>query len=89
MPKKINNPKKNSSEFAYVRVALGLALEISSNAIAALVFSISRYICIEHNICYSIILFYFALNLSIKLLFFVILILSLIIIYQKYLYYIF
>jgi hypothetical protein len=78
---KRNNPQANPSGFAYARVALGLALEISFDAITALAFSISEHICIEHNVCYSIVLFFFALNLRTKFLFLVILILFLIIIY--------
>jgi hypothetical protein len=57
MQKKRNNPQANPSEFAYVRVALELTLEISFDAITVLAFSMSKYICIEHNICYSIIFF--------------------------------
>ncbi len=58
MLKKRNNPQANPSEFAYVRIALELALEISFDAITALAFSISRYVCIEHNICYSVFLIF-------------------------------
>ena len=89
MQKKRNNPQANSSEFAYVKIALKLILEISFDAIIALAFSIFEHIRIEHNVCYSIVLIFFALNLRTKLLFLVILTLSLIIIYQKHLYYIF
>ncbi len=89
MQKNRNNPQANSSEFAYVRIALELILEISFDAIIALAFSIFEHIRIEYNICYSVVLFFFALNLRTKLLFLVILILSLIVIYQKHLYYIF
>jgi hypothetical protein len=42
MQKKRNNPQANSSEFAYVRIALELILEISFNTIIALAFSIFR-----------------------------------------------
>jgi len=63
MQKKRNNSQANPSEFAYVRVALGLALEISSDAIDALAFSMSRYIRIEHNVRYSVVLFFFALEI--------------------------
>jgi len=89
MQKKRNNPQANSSGFAYVRAALELTLEISFDAIDVLAFSMSKHIRIEYNVCYSVILFFFALDLRAKLLFFVILILFLIIIYQKHLYYIF
>ncbi len=70
MQKKRNNPQANTSEFAYVRVALELTLEISFDAIATLAFSMSKHIRIEHNVCYSV---FFALNLRTKLLFLVIL----------------
>ncbi len=58
MQKKRNNPQANPSEFAYVRVALELTLEISFDAITALAFSIFKYIRIEHNVCYSVVLFF-------------------------------
>ncbi len=67
---KKKNPKSNSSEFAYIRVALELLLEISFDAINALAFSISKYIRIEYNVCYSVVFFSFALDLRAKLLFF-------------------
>jgi len=70
MQKKRNNPQPNPSEFAYVRVALGLTLEISFDAMILLVFSMFEHICIEHNVCYSVVLFFFALDLRTKLLFF-------------------
>ncbi len=89
MQKKRNNPQANPSGFAYVRIALELTLEISFDAIIALAFSIFEHIRIKYNVCYSIVLFFFVLDLRAKLLFLVILILSLIIIYQKYLYYVF
>jgi len=68
MPKK-KNPKSNPSEFAYVRVALGLSLEVSFDAVLALAFSMSRHIRIEHNVCYSVVFFFFVLDLRAKLLF--------------------
>jgi len=83
MQKKRKNPKASPSEFAYVRAALGLALVISSCAINALVFSMSKHIRIEQNNYYSVVSFFFALNLRAKLLFLVELTLSLIIIYQN------
>jgi len=89
MQKKRNNPQANPSGFASVRIALELTLEISFDAIIALAFSIFEHIRIKYNVCYSIVLFFFVLDLRAKLLFLVILILSLIIIYQKYLYYVF
>jgi len=89
MQKKRNNPQANPSEFAYVRIALELALEISFDAIIALAFSISEHIRIEYDVRYSVVLFFLALNLRAKLLFFVILTLSLIITYQKHLCYVF
>ncbi len=61
--------QSNSSEFAYVRIALELTLEISFDTINTLAFSISKYICIEHNICYNIVFFFFVLDLRAKLLF--------------------
>jgi len=69
MQKKRNNPQPNPSGFAYVRVALELTLEISFDAIILLAFSMSKHICIEHNIRYSVVLLFFALNLRAKLLF--------------------
>jgi len=69
MQKKRNNPQPNRSEFAYVRIALELTLEISFDAIILLAFNMSKYIRIEHNVCYSVVLFFFALNLRAKLLF--------------------
>jgi len=89
MQKKRNNPQANSSEFAYVRIALELTLEISFDTMIALAFNMSKHIRIEHNVRYNVVLFFFALNLRAKLLFLVILTLSLIIIYQKHLYYVF
>ena len=62
MQKKRNNPQANPSEFAYVRVALKLTLEISFNAIIALAFSISKHIRIEHNIRYSVNFFFFCIK---------------------------
>ncbi len=70
MPKKKKTPKPNPSGFAYVRAALGLSLEISFDAVNTLAFSMSRHICIKHNICYSVVFFFFALDLRAKLLFF-------------------
>ncbi len=67
---KKKNPEPNPSEFAYVRAALELLLEISFGAVNTLAFSISKHICIEHNICYSIVFFFFVLDLRVKLLFF-------------------
>ncbi len=58
MQKKRNNPQANSSEFAYVRIALELALEISFDTIIALAFSMFEHIRIEHNVCYSVVLFF-------------------------------
>jgi hypothetical protein len=81
MQKKRNNPQANSSGFAYVRIALELILEISFDAIIALAFSMFEHIRIEHNVRYNVDLFFFALNLRTKLLFLVILTLSLIITY--------
>jgi len=69
MQKKINNSQSNSSEFAYVRIALELILEISFNAIILLAFSMFRYIRIEYDVRYNVVLFFFALNLRAKLLF--------------------
>jgi len=69
MQKKRNNPQSNSSEFAYIRVALELTLEISFDAIILLVFSMFEHIRIEHNVRYSVVLFFFALNLRAKFLF--------------------
>jgi len=89
MQKKRNNPQANPSGFAYVRVALELTLEISFDAINALAFSMSRHIHIEHDVCYSVVLFFFALNLRAKLSFLVILTLFLIITHQKHLHYVF
>jgi len=89
MQKKRNNSQANPSEFAYVRIALELALEISFDAINELAFSISRHIRIEHNVRYSVVLIFFALDLRAKLLFLVILTLFLIITHQKHLHYIF
>ncbi len=63
MQKKRNNPQANPSGFAYVRIALELALEISFDAIATLVFSIFEHIRMKHNVCYSVVLFFFALVL--------------------------
>jgi len=57
MQKKRNNPQANPSEFAYVRAALELTLEISFDTITALAFSIFKHICIEYNICYSVYFF--------------------------------
>jgi len=68
MQKKRNNPQPNPSGFAYIRAALGLTLEISSDAIILLAFSMSKHIRIEHNVRYSVV-FFFALNLRAKLLF--------------------
>jgi len=82
MQKKRKNPKANPSGFAYIRVALGLALVISSRAINTLAFSMSRYIRIEQDNYYSV-FFFFALNLRAKLLFFVELTLSLIVTHQN------
>ncbi len=62
MQKKRNNPQANPSGFAYVRAALGLALEISSGAMAALAFSMSGHIRIEHDVRYSVVFFFFALD---------------------------
>jgi len=70
MQKKRNNPQSNPSEFAYVRAALKLTLEISFDAIILLAFSMSKHIRIEHNVRYSVVLFFFALNLRTKLSFF-------------------
>jgi hypothetical protein len=56
MQKKRNNPQTNPSKFAYVRIALELALEISFAIIIALAFSMSKYIRIEHNVYYSVVL---------------------------------
>jgi len=67
--KKKKPPKPNPSGLAYVRAALGLSLEVSFDAVNTLPFSMSRHIRIEHNICYSVIFFFFALNLRAKLLF--------------------
>jgi len=67
--KKKKNPQPNSSGFAYVRAALELALEISFGAVNALAFSISKHIRIEYNICYSVVFFFFVLDLRAKLLF--------------------
>ncbi len=69
MQKKKKNPQSNPSEFAYVKVALKLLLEISFDAINTLAFSMFRHICIEHNVRYSVVFFFFALNLRAKLLF--------------------
>jgi len=69
MQKKRNNPQPNSSEFAYVRVALELTLEISFDAIILLAFSMFEHIRIEHNVRYSVVLFFFVLDLRTKLLF--------------------
>jgi len=73
MQKKKKNPQPNPSGFAYVKVALELSLEISFDAINTLAFSMSKHICIEHNVCYSVVFFFFALNLRAKLPFFSIL----------------
>jgi len=62
MQKKRNNPKANSSGFGYVRVALELALDISFCAIDALAFSMSKHIRIEHNVSYSVVLFFFCIK---------------------------
>jgi len=69
MQKKKNNPEPNPSGFAYVRAALGLSLEISFSAVLALAFSMSKHICVEYNVRYSIVFFFFVLNLRAKLLF--------------------
>jgi len=63
MQKKRNNPQANPSGFAYVRIALELALEISFDAIATLVFSIFEHIRMKRIVCYSVVLFFFALVL--------------------------
>jgi len=67
MQKKRNNPQSNPSEFAYVKVALELTLEISFDAIILLAFSMFKHIRIEHNVRYSVVLFFFALDLRTKL----------------------
>ncbi len=67
--KKKKNPEPSPSGFAYVRAALGLLLEISFDAVNALAFSISKHIRIEHNIRYSVVFFFFVLDLRTKLLF--------------------
>jgi len=69
MQKKRNNPQSNPSEFAYVRIALELTLEISFDAIILLAFNMFEHIRIEHNVRYSIVLFFFTLSLRAKLLF--------------------
>jgi len=69
MPKKKKNPEPNPSGFAYVRTALELSLEISFDAVNALALSMSEHICIKYNVCYSVIFFFFALDLRAKLLF--------------------
>ncbi len=69
MQKKKKNSQSNSSEFAYVRVALRLLLEISFDAINTLAFSMFKHIRIEHNVCYNVVFFFFALDLRAKLLF--------------------
>jgi len=70
MQKKRNNPQSNPSGLAYVRVALELTLKISFDAIILLAFSMFEHIRIEHNVRYSVVLFFFALNLRAKLSFF-------------------
>jgi len=87
MQKKNNNSQPNSSGFAYVRIALKLALEISFDTINALVFNIFKYIRIEYNICYSIVFLYirFENETLISRYFKIILIIA----YQKDSYYIF
>ncbi len=67
MQKKKKNPQPNPSEFAYVRAALGLSLEVSFDAMNTLAFSMSRHIHIEHDVRYSVVFFFFALNLRAKL----------------------
>ncbi len=69
MQKKKKNPQPNPSEFAYVRAALGLSLEISFDAVNTLAFSMFGHIRIEHNVRYSVVFFFFALDLRTKLLF--------------------
>jgi len=69
MQKKKKTPKSNPSEFAYIRVALELLLEISFDTMLALAFSMSRHIRIEYNIYYSVVFFFFVLDLRTKLLF--------------------
>ncbi len=66
---KKKNPESNPSGFAYVRAALELSLEVSFDAMLALAFSMSKHIRIEHNVCYSVVFFFFALDLRAKLLF--------------------
>ncbi len=67
MQKKKKNPKPNPSGFADVRAALELSLEISFDAMLALAFSMSKHIRIKHNVRYSIVFFFFALDLRAKL----------------------
>jgi len=47
MEKEKETPKANPIEFAYVRIALEVMLEISLNTIDALEFNVSRYIRIK------------------------------------------
>jgi len=89
MQKKRNNPQSNPSEFAYVRAALKLTLEISFDAIILLAFSISKYIRIEHNVRYSVVLFFFCIKFENETFIFRYSKIILIIAHQKNLHYIF
>ncbi len=69
MEKEKETPKANPIEFAYVRIALEVMLEISLNTIDALEFNVSRYIRIKQASWFSVVFLFFLLSLRAKLLF--------------------